>query len=93
MPQELFIVAYVCNPTYRFEGLNESQEMLSPFALCAAVGQMNRVMFGAELSADELQVSVNRIHQQVICVSGSPPLWSHYELCVIRFMHAYMFFG
>lgn len=71
MPQELFIVAYICNPAYRFEGLNESQEMLLPFALCAAVGQMYRVMFGAVLSADELQVSVNRIYQQVICVSGS----------------------
>ena len=65
LPQELFIVAYVFNPAFCFEGLNEFDEMLSPFALCGAVGQMYKVMFGKGLSVVELAVPRNQLFQQV----------------------------
>ena len=58
-------MAYVFNPAFCFEGLDESQEMLSPFALCGAVGQMYRVMFGKGLSVVDLAVPRNQLFQQV----------------------------
>ena len=76
LPQELFIVAYVFNPAHRFKGLQESEDMVSPFALCAAVGQMFKVMFGSGLSAAELSVPSNRLYQQVKQQPLTPFCWS-----------------
>lgn len=58
-------MAYVFNPAFCFVGLNELEEMLSPFALCGAVGQMFKVMFGKGLSVVELAVPRNQLFQQV----------------------------